>query len=108
MHDPTAGTLDEATVRRELRSVLRSLHKEDKEAGKSEPACFPLYFTPHGQRHTFASQLSAEGKDLRYMRKQLGHESIKLTADTCGGWLDSVDAQGNDCLDDPESVTTTG
>ena len=61
-------------------------------------------------RHTLARMLSAEGKDLQYIRRQLGHESIKLTADTYGGWLDSVDERGNDCLDDPTlvSVTTEG
>jgi len=39
-------------------------------------------FTPHCSRHTSASQLLAEGKELQYVREQLGHESSKLTADT--------------------------
>jgi site-specific recombinase XerD len=33
-------------------------------------------------RHTFASQLLPDVKELHYVRDQLDHESIKLTADT--------------------------
>ena len=66
------------------------------------PADFPKWFTPHSGRHTFAGQLLAEGKDLFYVREQLGHESIKLTADTYGSSLPSNPKNTNDCLDDPD------
>jgi integrase len=90
-NDEAAGTLDDGNVRREMRKVLAAL-----------PLDFPKSFTPHSGRHTFASQLLAEGKDLQYVRAQLGHESIKLTADTYGSWLPSNRKNTNDCLDDPE------
>ena len=89
--DEAAGTLDDGNVRRQMRKVLAAL-----------PADFPKWFTPHSGRHTFASQLLAEGKDLFYVREQLGHESIKLTADTYGSSLPSNPKNTNDCLDDPE------
>ena len=89
--DEAAGTLDGGNVRRQMRKVLAAL-----------PADFPKWFTPHSGRHTFASQLLAEGKDLFYVREQLGHESIKLTADTYGSSLPSNPKNTNDCLDDPD------
>ena len=49
--DDAAGTLDDGNVRRQMRRVLTAL-----------PADFPKWFTPHSGRHTFASQLLAEGE----------------------------------------------
>lgn len=98
--DPCAGTFDDSNVRRIMRTVLRQLHEADKRAGLPLDARFPLHFTPHTFRHTFASLLLSEGKPLQWVKEQLGHESIKLTSDTYGSWLPVIDATGNDCLDD--------
>jgi integrase len=107
--DDTAGTLDDSNVRRVMRSILHRLHEADAEGGVPERERFPLHFTPHGFRHTFASQLLAEGKSLHYVREQLGHESIKLTADTYGSGIVSQDPRANDCLDEPDwSVSLHG
>ena len=57
---------------------------------------------PHSARHTLASQLLAAGKDLQYVRQQLGHESIKLTADSYGAWLSSTAINATKCLGDSE------
>ena len=48
----------------------------------------------------------AEGK-LEYARRQLGHESIKLTCDTYGSGLPMNDT--SDCLDDttPSQAAST-
>jgi integrase len=100
--DETAGTLDDSNVRRVMRAILRRLHKADEEVGLPERERFPVHFSPHGFRHTFASQLLADGKSLHYVREQLGHESIKLTADTYGSGITSADPRANDCLDDPD------
>jgi hypothetical protein len=47
----------------------------------------PLYFTPHGLRHTYASILPAEGVSPVYVQEQLGHATIELTVSTYGRWL---------------------
>src|SRR5262249_5664794 len=100
--DETTGTLDDSNVRRVMRAVLRRLHNNDAKHDVPGSDRFPTHLTPHGFRHTFASQLRAEGKSLHYVRQQLGHESIKLTADTYGNGIISVDPRANDCLDDPD------
>lgn len=85
-----------------MRSILRRLHDADAKAGFPECERFPVHFTPHGFRHTFASQLLAGGRSLHHVREQLGHESIKLTADTYGSGIVFLDPRANDCLDDPD------
>lgn len=50
-------------------------------------AKLPPHFTPHCLRHTYASLLLQRGESLLYVSRQLGHSSIKLTADTYGRWL---------------------
>jgi hypothetical protein len=54
-----------------------------------------------------ASILLSEGRDLQDVRRQLGHESSKLTADTYGAWLSSTSTNANDCLDDPDWQDTS-
>ena len=36
---------------------------------------------PHALRHTYASILAAQGENILYVKKQLGHASINITAD---------------------------
>src|SRR6266705_3184950 len=38
----------------------------------------------HALRHTYASLLIAQGENLKYVSRQLGHASIHLTADIYG------------------------
>ena len=40
--------------------------------------------TPHSLRHTYASLLVAAGAPLEWLRRQLGHGSIKITVDLYG------------------------
>ena len=46
-----------------------------------------LHFSPHCLRHTFASQLLADGVSPAYVQEQLGHASIELTVGAYGRWL---------------------
>ncbi len=55
---------------------------------------------PHQLRHSFASQLIAQGESLAYVRDQLGHHSIRLTVDTYGHLLPGANRQAVDRLDD--------
>ncbi len=63
-------------------------------------AGLPLHFTPHGLRHTFASQLLQHGESPVYVQRQLGHASIQLTADTYGKWLPMGNKAAVDALDE--------
>lgn len=99
---PTAGTLDAGNVRRVMRAVLHALHDADRDAGLPAEQCFPLHFTPHSFRHSFASLLLSDGQAVQYTREQMGHDSIDTTADTYGSWLPSTATDANDCLDDPK------
>jgi integrase len=101
MDDPTAGLLDPGNVRRTLRRLTVTLHAEDVAAGLRPDACFPLGWTPHGGRHTVATQLLQAGRAADSVRQLLGHESIRTTADVYGrgddpaataGLLDTLDA----------------
>lgn len=59
----------------------------------------------HAARHTFASRLIANGENLKYIAEQLGHSSIKVTADTYGHLIPGGNKQAVDRLDGvPEGV----
>jgi integrase len=65
----------------------------------------------HDLRHTFGSQLIQNGASLVYVRDQLGHPSIRVTADIYGHLLPSANVHVVDPLDapttPPESATQT-
>jgi integrase len=47
----------------------------------------------HDLRHTFASLLIQDGQSLKYVSEQLGHSSIKLTADVYGHLVPGANRQ---------------
>ncbi|HEV2498073.1 MAG TPA: site-specific integrase [Terriglobia bacterium] len=53
----------------------------------------------HDLRHTFGSQLIQSGASLVYVRDQMGHSSIRVTADIYGHLLPSVNVNVVDRLD---------
>ncbi len=55
--------------------------------------------TPHATRHTFASRLIANNEPLKYIREQLGHSSITVTADIYGHLIPGANRQAVDRLD---------
>lgn len=63
-------------------------------------AGFPLHFSPHCLRHTFASLLLQQQESPAYVQRQLGHASIQLTVDTYGKWLPMGNKAAVDRLDD--------
>ena len=53
----------------------------------------------HDLRHTFGSQLIQNGASLVYVRDQMGHSSIRVTADTYGHLIPSANVNAVDRLD---------
>jgi len=68
-------------------------------------ANLPGHFSPHALRHTYASLLLADGVSPVYVQRQLGHASIRLTADLYGRWLPIEGRGAVDRLDDPKDAT---
>jgi integrase len=52
-----------------------------------ERARMPKHFTVHCLRHTFATLHLLRGAALLWVSRQLGHSSIKITADTYAQWI---------------------
>jgi len=56
----------------------------------------------HDLRHTYASELAAQGAPIKYVQSQLGHSSIQVTMDIyahffekrSSGWVNKLDEQG--------------
>jgi integrase-like protein len=65
----------------------------------------------HVLRHTFASQLLALGESLTYVKEQMGHRSIQITADVYGHIIPGANRNAVDRLDEPrvaKSLQTAG
>lgn len=62
----------------------------------------------HDLRHTFASLLIERGESLAYVRDQLGHSSIEITANTYGHLIPGTNKQAVDALDDVSTQNENG
>lgn len=69
--DPTDKT--GASIRLSARSVERSVEKYVRKAK------LPVKITPHGLRHSFATDLLSAGADIRAIQEMLGHKNISTT-----------------------------
>jgi site-specific recombinase XerD len=69
--DPSDATGE--TYRLSARSVERMVEKYVKKAR------LPIKITPHGLRHSFATDLLSGGADLRAIQEMLGHKNVSTT-----------------------------
>jgi integrase len=73
-----------------------------------ERAGLPEHHTPHSLRHTYASLLLNNGESLKFVSEQLGHHSIKVTADVYGKWVLAEPLRGGANYLDAMTRTQTG
>lgn len=70
---PDADDQTGTSIRLTARSVQRSVEKYVKKAK------LLIKITPHGLRHTFATDLLGNGADLRAIQELLGHKNVSTT-----------------------------
>lgn len=70
---PDEGDKTGESIRLTARSVQRSVEKYVKKAK------LMVKITPHGLRHTFATDLLGNGADLRAIQELLGHKNVSTT-----------------------------
>jgi len=61
----------------------------------------------HGLRHTYAALMLGSGATLTYVRDQMGHKSIQVTADVSGRFIPPGNRSAVNALDDAAQPSAT-
>lgn len=72
-----AGAVDPTVSGEKMRLTCRSVQRIVEKYVKK--ARLPVKITPHGLRHTFATDLLMAGADIRSVQEMLGHKNISTT-----------------------------
>jgi site-specific recombinase XerD len=70
---PDTADADGESLRLSARSIQRMVEKYVKKAR------LPIKITPHGLRHSYATDLLHNGADLRAIQEMLGHKNVSTT-----------------------------
>lgn len=79
--------------------MLRSLYVQNAVVARDSSGVIQKLYTSHALRHTHASLLLYEGRDISYVSKRLGHKDIMTTYNTYTHVIQEMSAREDEALD---------
>ncbi|WFC04204.1 tyrosine-type recombinase/integrase [Lactiplantibacillus pentosus] len=82
-----------------INKMLRSLCVQNSVVARDSGGVIQEWYTSHALRHTHASLLLYEGRDISYVSKRLGHKDIMTTYNTYTHVIQEMSAREDEALD---------
>ncbi len=79
--------------------MLRNLCVQNGVVARDEHGVIQNWYTSHALRHTHASLLLYEGRDISYVSKRLGHKDILTTYNTYTHVIQEMSAREDEALE---------